>query len=224
MQNYNIEKLIQDVARMNRYMKNLTSAAEMTVGTALTAAAFALVIIPNGYAAGGVTGLARTAAQMLSLPLSALVLAVNAALLILGLAFVGKAFVMRTLGVSLLFPMLLEILSPYSLFAPGGNVLAGVLVGGLMLGTGAGLILRSGASMGGFDVIAVVLNRKCRVSVAAVMNICDAAVIIMQAVNQPLYNTLCGIAVITISAAAVWVITSLNLGFKTGRAAAAEAR
>ena len=81
---------------------------------------------------------------------------------------------------------------------------------GALLGVGAGLILRSGASSGGFDVFAVILNKKFDVPVATVLNLCDAAVIVMQALGQPLVQTLYGLLVIFISAAIVNRVITLG--------------
>lgn len=47
---------------------------------------------------------------------------------------------------------------------------------------------------------------------AVVMNICDAAVILMQSLNQPLIQTIYGIIVITISAAIVGRIVTMGAG------------
>lgn len=195
---------------MERLFRMLLTTAEMLLGTALTAASFALIIIPREFAAGGVTGFSRILVGFVPLPLSVAVLVVNMALLLLGLAFVGSAFVVKTVSVSLLFPALLEVFSHLVPVSTAEAPLLCAAAAGVMLGVGAGLILRSGASSGGFDVLAVVLNRRFNLPVAIVMNLCDAAVILMQSIGQPLPQTLCGILVITISAAIVGRIVTAD--------------
>lgn len=172
---------------------------EMLMGNALTAAAFGMMIIPRGFAAGGTTGFSRILTRVLPLPLSAVVLAVNLSLLLLGLIFVGRAFAMKTVGMSVLFPLLLELFSriPLKLFA--GSLPLSVITAGILLGTGAGLVLRSGASSGGFDILAVILNKKFGISIALLINLFDSAVIFAQALGQPISGTLSGAAVIAIS-------------------------
>ena len=177
--------------------RRISSGVEVLLGTALTAAAFGLVVIPQGFAAGGVTGLARLLQAAAGLPLSRLVLGLNLGLLALGLWGAGTGFVARTLAASLVFPLLLEGFSrlPCRVGAP----FLSALCAGALLGTGAGLVLRGRASTGGFDIAAVVLNRKLHLPVAAVMNGCDAAVILAQAVGQPPASTLYGLEVILVS-------------------------
>ena len=197
---------------MKKYIQPLISAIEMLVGAALTAAAFGFIIVPQGFAAGGVTGLSRIIIRIIPVPLSVVVFIINMGLLILGLVFVGKEFVAKTAAISVLFPALLEVFSRYSLRSIEQDPMLCTIVAGVTLGAGVGLILRSGASSGGFDILAVILNRKFKVSVAAVLNICDASVIIMQSLRQPLNQAIYGIMVITISAAIVSRIVTLGTG------------
>lgn len=180
----------------------------MLLGTALTAAAFGLIILPQGFAAGGVTGFCGIVGRVLPLPLAMLVLIVNVSLLILGLAVAGRGFAAGTVAVSLVFPALLAFFSRYPLYFLMQDRLLAALLAGLMLGAGAGLILRSGASSGGFDILAVVLNRRLGLPVAAVMRACDAAVILMQAMENPPINTMYGLVVIIVSAAVVSRLTA----------------
>lgn len=192
---------------MNKKERPSTAAAQMRnlleilAGTIFTAAAFGLFVVPMGFAAGGVTGLAKLMGKICPLSLSNLVLGINLAFLLLGLLCEGAAFAARTVGVSVLFPLLLGVFSQMERQMPSGAILiADILAAGAMLGMGAGLILRGGGSAGGFDIPAVVLNRKLKIPVAAVMNGADAILILIQAAACPLKNTLCGLAVILVSA------------------------
>ena len=200
------------ILQTNIYIQKLISAAELLIGTALTAAAFGLIILPQDFAAAGVTGFARTITHNIPVPLSVMVFIVNMLLMILGLVFVGRRFVAKTIAVSILFPILLEIFSRCPLNSLGEDATLFTVIAGAMLGTGAGLILRSGASSGGFDILAVILNQKYKLPVATVMNICDVLVILMQALGKPLLPTVYGILTITISAAIVSHVVTLGTG------------
>lgn len=171
----------------------------MVVGTALSAAAFGLIIIPQGFAAGGVTGLSRVLCRGLSWNLSSLVLVINLALLLAGLIFVNRGFAAKTVLLSVLFPAMLALFSQFPMTSLKGNPALSAVLAALLLGSGTGLILRCGASSGGFDVVAVILNRRFKISVATVINICDCSVILLQAASQPLMQTVYGIAVILMS-------------------------
>ena len=197
---------------MKKHMQVFVSAAETLIGTALTAAAFGMVIIPQGYSAGGVTGFSKIIVSLIPLPLSLIVFVVNISLLGIGLMFVGKKFAAKTVTVSVLFPLLLEVFSRYPLHSIRQDQILCAITAGVMLGVGAGLILRSGASSGGFDIIGVILNKKFKIPMQVVLSVCDASVILMQSIGQPLDQTLYGIFVITICAAIVGRVVTLGTG------------
>lgn len=197
---------------MRKYFGPLMAVVELLIGTALTAAAFGLLIVPRGFAAGGVTGLSSILARIVPVPLPVVVFVVNMGLLLLGLVFVGRKFVAKTISVSILFPAMLAFFSRYAPDSAAQDPMLCAIAAGVMLGVGSGLVLHSGASSGGFDILAVILNKRFQVPVAAVMNVCDAAVILTQSMHQPLNQTICGILVITISAAIVGRIVTLGAG------------
>ena len=180
-------------------LKACASPLEMILGTALTAMAFGLFILPQGFAAAGVTGFASILSDSLPISLSQTVLAINMLFLVLGLVFVGKAFTVKTVASSVLFPLFLQAFSGSEVQLPQ-NPLVSVLIAGTLLGAGTGLILRSGASSGGFSVLGVILQNRWNVPIAVTLNIVDAAIILMQVFRQSLLQTVYGILVITFSA------------------------
>ena len=181
-------------------MEKLRSYLMIALGTALTAAAFGLIVLPQGMAAGGITGLSVLIGRALLLPVSAIVFALNAGLFLLGWAGVGKDFAFKTLLVSLLFPVLLELFQSRDVLTElGADPLISSLLAGGMLGLGTGLVLLGNGSCGGFDILGVVLNKKLGVPVSLVMFLCDGAVRIAQALSAGILNTVYGVLVILVS-------------------------
>lgn len=188
-------------------LKACASPLEMILGTALTAMAFGLFILPQNFAAAGVTGFASILSDYLPISLSQTVLAINMLFLVLGLVFVGKAFTVKTVASSLLFPLFLQVFSGSQVPLPQ-NPLVSVVIAGTLLGAGTGLILRSGASSGGFSILGVILQNRWNCPIAVTLNIVDAAIILTQVFRQSLAQTVYGILVITLSAFLVGQIVS----------------
>ena len=185
---------------MKKLMEKLRSYLMIALGTALTAAAFGLIVLPQGMAAGGITGLSVLIGWALPLPVSAIVFALNAGLFFLGWVGVGKDFAFKTLLVSLLFPLLLELFQSRDVLTElGADPLISSLLAGGMLGLGTGLVLLGNGSCGGFDILGVVLNKKLGVPVSLVMFLCDGAVLIAQALSAGILNTVYGVLVILVS-------------------------
>lgn len=185
---------------------------EMLFGSILMAASFGLIIIPQEFSAGGVTGLAKVLQSVLPVNLSVLVFFFNMIQLLAGFLFIGKEFVAKTVAVSVLFPLFLEFFSGFSVNSLKEDALVSVLIAGSMLGIGAGLIIRSGASGGGFDTLAIILHKKIGLPVAAFMNFCDVAVILLQIVGHPVLKSIYGIMAITLSSFIVKQVITFGSG------------
>ena len=185
---------------MQKLMERMRSYLMIALGTALTAAAFGLIVLPQGLAAGGITGLSVLLSRVMPLPVSAIVFVLNAGLFLLGWACVGRDFAFKTLLVSLLFPVLLELFQRLDLLAElSADPLISSLLAGGILGFGTGLVLLGNGSCGGFDILGVVLNKKLGVPVSLVMFLCDGAVLIAQALKLGILNTVYGVLVILVS-------------------------
>ena len=177
--------------------KVLPSYAMVATGSCLSAAAFGLVILPQSFAAGGVTGLSVVLCRLAPIPVSAMVLALNLFLFALGWLFVGRDFVLKTLLTSLLFPVMLELFQESrALSALAADPLLSSILAGGMLGLGSGLILRGNGSGGGFDILGVILHRKFGLSVSLVMYLCDFFVIVLQLMSNSMLHTAYGTLVI----------------------------
>ena len=181
-------------------LKFIKSYGLVAVGSCLTACAFGLIVLPQGFAAGGVTGFSVLLGKIIPLPVSTIVLMVNLTLFALGWFFVNKDFVFKTLMTSIIFPVALEISMQADIFSElAADSLASSLIAGGLLGLGSGLILIGNGSGGGFDIVAVILNKKFGISVSAVMYLCDFAVILTQTVSGGVLKTVYGVIVILVS-------------------------
>ena len=90
--------------------------------------------------------------------LSTIILTVNALLFLAGLFYFRRKFALATIANTVLYPLMMSLLE---MFLPAGfitnNVLLSAIFGGVLLGSGAGLILRLGGSSGGTDILALAL-------------------------------------------------------------------
>ena len=152
------------------------------VGTTMTALAFGLLILPKGILAGGVTGCARLISAWCALPVSGIVLVINTGLFIAGYLCMGRAFVMRSVVSTFYFPLALELAQkltqPEISSSPAAAAAAGAL-----LGIGGALVIIGNGSQGGFDIIAIIRNKKWNLPIAAVVNGIDALLTLLQVIH-----------------------------------------
>ncbi|MGN1166571.1 MAG: YitT family protein [Lachnospiraceae bacterium] len=182
-----------------RWQKNLETAIGVLVGNIVLAFTVAAFIVPHGIIMGGATGVAITINHYLSLPLSIVVLGVNACLFLLGALTLGKKFIVTTIASTFLYPVCLSIMQAI----PGittltDNIMLATLYGGAVLGLGVGLIVRVGSSTGGTDIIALVLNKYLHINLAALMYTVDFIVLGAQVLFSDTEQIMYGILMLVI--------------------------
>ena len=152
------------------------------VETTMTALAFGLLILPKGILAGGVTGCARLISAWCALPVSGIVLVINTGLFIAGYLCMGRAFVMRSVVSTFYFPLALELAQ--KLTQPEiSSTPAAAAAAGALLGIGGALVIIGNGSQDGFDIIAIIRNKKWNLPIAAVVNGIDALLTLLQVIH-----------------------------------------
>jgi len=127
------------------------------VGTSLAVLAMKGFMIPNHFLDGGITGISILLRDILKINISLLVIVLNALFIYLGYKRIGKTFAVQTtiavllLSIGLLFIDIKPITNDKLLIA---------IFGGLLMGTGVGLVIRGGGVIDGAEVIAVFTGRK----------------------------------------------------------------
>ena len=125
----------------------------------------------------------------------------NIALFIIGFCFLGKAFAMKTLISTFLFPILLEFFNQQSyLHGLLNDQLLICILGGFLLGLGIGLVLKAGGSTGGFDILALVVEKYFKVPVTLLVNGIDATILVLQISFHSVPEIVYGIMTILITA------------------------
>ncbi|WP_425802059.1 YitT family protein [Desulfitobacterium sp. Sab5] len=150
------------------------------IGAIIVALSINSLIIPNKIADGGVTGIAIILHYLVNWPISLTILFLNIPLFILGWKMVGRSFLVYSiLGVSAL--SLALDLTAGVLQLTTDSLLASIF-GGVISGIGMGVIFRSRGSLGGTDILAVLLSRTTPFSVGQILLGIDALIFLMAAI------------------------------------------
>jgi len=127
------------------------------IGTGLAVLAMKGFMIPNRFMDGGITGISILLHEIFHINISFLVIVLNAFFIYLGYKRIGKTFAVQTsiavllLSIGLLFVEITPITHDKLLIA---------IFGGILIGTGVGLVIRGGGVIDGAEVIAVFTGRK----------------------------------------------------------------
>ena len=138
----------------------------ITVGSLIQAIALKAIGIPHNFVPGGLFGVGSLIYYNTGwLNPGLLYLLLNIPMFVLGYLYISRRF----LGFSALAMVLISIFYQLVNFQIHiGNQLYAALVFGVLLGAGAGIVLRSLGSNGGLDVVAIILNQKFNIGVGKV--------------------------------------------------------
>jgi len=145
---------------LSKKIKNqLVSYLGMAVGAFFAAMAIRIFLIPNELIDGGVIGISLILARLFgSSYLSFFLLILNLPFIYLAYRYIRRSFVLHMFAAIVLFAIFLFIMERLPSF--GADPLEAIVIGGAMLGAGAGFIIRHGGCTDGTEILAILINRK----------------------------------------------------------------
>lgn len=153
-----------------------------TAGGAVYAAAVLVFLSSNKISPGGVTGIASVLNYLSGFPIGTAVFLLNLPLLLLGFFKLGGIFIVKTTVGTFIMSVALDIgeaVFPYFKL----DIMLSAIFGGLLMGLGQSLFMLRGATTGGSDIVAVLINRKIpHMTVGRLILLTDAAVVALAAV------------------------------------------
>lgn len=179
--------------RFKNFIKGMKPYIWIIAGSIITAAAINIFLVPFKLAPGGVTGIATVVYYLSSkrLPVGITMLALNIPLFILGMKFIGGRFIVRTLFSTVLLSVLIDLSEPFTgdfvrmfivkteITATNPDLMLYCVFGGFFMGLGLGLVFKSGATTGGTDLAARIVNHFFpHLTMGQLLLIIDSSVII----------------------------------------------
>ena len=172
-------------SRTIKYLKSFYLRDYLTIFVGLVSYAVGITgfIMPNGIVTGGLAGICLILNYKLELDFAITYWTINISLLLIGFKAVSKQFTYRTfISISILSGLIWagkEYLMPYFLEHPplSGDFLS-VIMGGLLCGTGLGLVYSANGSTGGTDIIGFILTKYWNMSIARILLVVDVCIVL----------------------------------------------
>lgn len=146
----------------------------IALGAFLAAFAIQVFLIPNSLIDGGTVGLAMICGTLTHpkyIPLFLLI--INLPFVYLAYRSIGKAFVIHMAYAVIMFALAMVLIHEYVPLKFKGDYLEVVVIGGAILGIGAGLIIRNGGSTDGTEILGLIINRRIGFTVGQVVLVCN---------------------------------------------------
>lgn len=171
--------------------------AMILAGNTLYALTVTLFLLPSNLMSSGTTGIALVVNHLTGLQISTFVLFFNIFMLVMGLLFIGKKFVMTTIVSSLYYPMILKVFENIFVnVSITDNMILNTVYSGIGIGLSLGIVMRAGASTGGMDIPPLILNKYFKIPVSVTLWVFDFCILTAQIFYHPLEDLLYGIILI----------------------------
>lgn len=162
--------------------KNTFDIIYFFIGAMVYSIAVNIFLSPNGISPGGFTGVAAVINHITNISTGTMLFIFNIPVLIFGFIKMGGIFIFKTAFVTILVSFSLDLTAEFLPALQTDGILSSMF-GGILMGIGLSLILLRGATTGGIDIIAKLINKKYRhLSVGKIILMADGVVIVLNAI------------------------------------------
>jgi uncharacterized membrane-anchored protein YitT (DUF2179 family) len=151
----------------------------ITIGAIIAAIGLELFLVPNSILDGGVIGLSIIAAELFEYKLSLFIVLFNIPFLLIGYKKMGIKFTLHTLYGVVILSLSTNYLHHFEPLTD--DLFLATIVGAVILGTGVGLVIRTGGALDGTEIVAILVSKKRPVSVGQFIMILNVFIFILAA-------------------------------------------
>ena len=148
------------------------------IGSFFMAIGVSLFLLPNQLSSGGISGIATISYYLFSLPMGITIIIINIPLFVFAIFKVGKSFFIKSVIGTIFLSFFIDYLDKFQALT-NDNLLASIY-GGIILGIGTAIILKSHSSTGGSDLVSYIINKQNpTIQTSKILVIIDATIIFL---------------------------------------------
>lgn len=153
----------------------------LILGCIMLSVSINVFLLPNKISAGGISTIGTVLFHLFGIKMSITNLIFNVILFALGYKYLGKYAIIQTVAGIVLLSACLEFTSHIPVYSH--NDLISILSGGVLMGVGVGMIVKTGASTGGSDFAGLILkNFFPHISLARLIMVIDFLIVVISGV------------------------------------------
>ena len=191
--------------------QKLVSFLFIIIGNISLALGISLFILPHGIVNGGTSGISLIIESICKIEPEIIIIILCWALFFIGFLILGKEFALKTLLSTLIYPLLVSILTNVEYFVDLSNEitdsLLATLAGAVLCGFGLGIVYRNGGSTGGVDVVSLALKKYFKIKLSISTFAIDTIIIVLSLVSMSLESALYGIVCVLLTSYIIERIT-----------------
>ncbi len=204
--------------------KTVVEYTYIVIGTFIAGLAVAGFITPAKIASGGVNGIGTICYYTFGWDPGIVMLACSIPLFLIGMKIFGPIYGAKSLIGSSLLSLWVSVIGQltgydgFLNYADKVDVLLSAIFGGVLIGAGIGLVMRSGANTGGTDIVAQIINKYTPLPLGTALFLVDGLIIVAGAVVFGFERALFAIITLYLSGQMINYVV-MNLGTKYAKTA-----
>ncbi|WHY69139.1 YitT family protein [Neobacillus sp. SuZ13] len=147
--------------------KIILRAVAITIGAILMATGLEIFLVPNHVIDGGITGISIMLAHITGWKLGIFLFILNLPFVYMGYKQMGKTFAISTVYGIIVLSIFTSFFHPIPAFTD--DILLATVFGGMILGTGVGVVIRNGGALDGTEILALLITKKVPFSVGQII-------------------------------------------------------
>ena len=162
---------------LRKIFNNVRTYVVIAFGLLVLSIAWTAFLLPHQISGSGVTGIGAIVFYATGIPMGYTYFVINVLLMIIALKSLGTSFGIKTIYGVVLSAVMLTVLQPLIPTAVVKEKFMSAIIGGILCGTGLGIVFTQGGSTGGTDIIALVINKYRNISPGRIILYCDVIII-----------------------------------------------
>lgn len=171
-------KEVKKKLQLNKYIHEIML---LLIGCFIMASGTSFFLLPNQLSSGGFSGIATITYYLLNIPLGTTIFVLNIPLFIISFFRIGKKFVIKSLLGTSMLSIFIDMLD--KLPAITQDRFLSCIYGGIAIGIGMALVLKSNSSTGGTDLLTYIIKSyKPHFSTSSIIVIIDVIIVALNVI------------------------------------------
>lgn len=164
-----------------KFEVNFSQLFVVTIGTLMMTIGLYFFLVPDALVGGGTGGIAQVINPFVPVPYSVSLFVINLILLIIGIIVIGKEFGGTTFYSVVLYSGFYALFEHYFPVSHGvsDNPIVNLVLGQVLLSSGVGMVFNAGATTGGVDIIAKIMNMFLPITFASAAMFTDMTILLL---------------------------------------------
>ncbi len=147
---------------MKKIILNLSG---IFIGALLAAISISMFFVPHRFISGGISGISLIIFYLSDIPVSLLMYVLNIPIVAIGVKHVGRMFAIYTIAGITMMSSFIFFFRSYDFPTLTNNTFLAAIFAGAIIGLGGGIVFRSGGTLGGTDILGIMVKKKFDISI-----------------------------------------------------------